>query len=90
VTGNVGGVPLNGLKRNGNVHMGNSPSSGTVSRAVSLKVWFAVARRVLRAGAAAAITLVFLGACVVAPLLHIGFAPVLTGSMRPAYAPVTC
>jgi signal peptidase I len=67
--------------------MGNSLSSGTVSRSVSLKVWFAVARRVLGAGAAVAITLVFLGACVVAPLLHIGFSPVLTGSMRPAYAP---
>lgn len=37
--------------------------------------------------AATAATLVFLAVGVVAPLLHIGFSPVLTGSMRPAYAP---
>ncbi len=33
------------------------------------------------------ITAVFLAVCVAAPLLHIGFSPVLTGSMRPAFAP---
>jgi signal peptidase I len=37
--------------------------------------------------AATAVTLVCLGVGVVAPLLHIGFSPVLTGSMQPAYAP---
>jgi signal peptidase I len=34
-----------------------------------------------------AVALVFLATCVAAPLLHIGYSPVLTGSMRPAFAP---
>ncbi|MET4136716.1 signal peptidase I [Pseudarthrobacter sp. PvP090] len=37
--------------------------------------------------AATTVTLVCLGVGVVAPLLHIGFSPVLTASMVPAYAP---
>ena len=45
------------------------------------------ASRVIGTCAATVITLVVLGLFVVAPLLHIGFSPVLTGSMRPAYAP---
>lgn len=67
--------------------MGNSEISNTVSPAVSMRSRFAVMRRVLGTAAATVITLVVLGLCVVAPLLHIGFSPVLTGSMRPAYAP---
>lgn len=45
------------------------------------------ALRVLGIIAATAATLAFLAVGVLAPLLHIGFSPVLTGSMRPAYAP---
>jgi signal peptidase I len=44
-------------------------------------------RRVLGRITTTAATLVFLAVTVVAPALHIGFSPVLTGSMRPAYAP---
>ncbi|MFC7850165.1 signal peptidase I [Arthrobacter sp. NPDC057388] len=48
--------------------------------------WTAV-RRVLGLVAGTAVTVVFLAVCVAAPLLHIGYSPVLTGSMRPAFAP---
>lgn len=45
------------------------------------------ALRVLGIIAATVATLTFLAVGVLAPLLHIGFSPVLTASMRPAYAP---
>ncbi|MHA7263998.1 signal peptidase I [Arthrobacter sp. TMN-37] len=45
------------------------------------------ALRALGMIAAIAVTMVCLVVGVVAPLLHIGFSPVLTGSMRPTYAP---
>ena len=66
--------------------LGNSEICVTVLRA-SMKARTAAVWRVLSACAATVTTLVVLGVLVVAPLLHIGFSPVLTGSMRPAYAP---
>lgn len=67
--------------------MGNSENSGMLPRAGSMTARVPSALRALGAGAATVISLVVLGVCVAAPLLHIGFSPVLTGSMRPAYAP---
>lgn len=83
----VAGHRLDGLKRNGNFSMGNSENPGQASWPASTKPRFAIVRRLLGIGAATAVTVIFLGVCVAAPLLHIAFSPVLTGSMRPAYAP---
>ncbi|MEW1942825.1 hypothetical protein AB0299_17350, partial [Pseudarthrobacter sp. NPDC080037] len=62
-------------------------NSGTGSRRGAVARRSLSALRVLGTVTAAAATLVFLAVGVVAPLLHVGFSPVLTGSMRPAYAP---
>ncbi|GAA4026442.1 hypothetical protein GCM10023063_04100 [Arthrobacter methylotrophus] len=70
--------------------MDSSLSSGTGPRLGARTRQRISARRVLRMIATTAATLAamaFLAVGVVAPLLHIGFSPVLTGSMRPAYAP---
>ncbi|WP_181038465.1 signal peptidase I [Arthrobacter sp. ZGTC131] len=48
---------------------------------------FAAVRRIASFAVGTAVTLLFLGACIAAPLLHIGFSPVLTGSMLPTFAP---
>ena len=77
---------LKGLKRNGNV-MDAPFSSSTGPRRGALTRRSLSALRVLGTVTAAAATLVFLAVGVAAPLLHVGFSPVLTGSMRPAYAP---
>jgi signal peptidase len=50
-------------------------------------ILLAAARRALGWVVGTVITVVFLAVCVAAPLLHIGFSPVLTGSMRPSFAP---
>lgn len=65
--------------------MGTASSSAAGTRPVTGR--FAAARRVAGFAVGTAVTLLFVGACVAAPLLHIGFSPVLTGSMRPAFAP---
>ena len=70
--------------------MDSSSSSGTGPRLGARTRHRFSARRVLgviATTAATLATLVFLAVGVAAPLLHIGFSPVLTGSMRPAYAP---
>lgn len=67
--------------------MDTSFSSSTGPRLGAMTRRSLSALRVLGAVTATAATLVFLAVGVVAPLLHIGFSPVLTGSMRPAYAP---
>ena len=70
--------------------MDSSLSSGTGPRLGARTRHRFSARRVLgviATTAATLATLVFLAVGVAAPLLHIGFSPVLTGSMRPAYAP---
>lgn len=67
--------------------MSNSASSDKDHGTGPMRARIALAGRVLGTGATTAVTLAALGLCVVAPLLHIGFSPVLTGSMRPAYAP---
>ncbi|MET3932837.1 signal peptidase I [Arthrobacter sp. OAP107] len=66
--------------------MGRSASAGEApgSRA---KAFFTTVRRVLGLAVGVASAVVFLAACVAAPLLHISYSPVLTGSMRPAFAP---
>lgn len=66
--------------------MGASASTAA-SGSVTAGALFATARRVLGWVAGTAVTVVFLAACVAAPLLHIGYSPVLTGSMRPAFGP---
>ncbi|PNH85239.1 signal peptidase I [Arthrobacter sp. AFG20] len=65
--------------------MSASTSSDTASGSVAAR--FAIARRVLSTAVGTVITAVFLAACVAAPLLHIGYSPVLTASMRPSFAP---
>lgn len=67
--------------------MGGSASTGTASGSVAAGAILATARRILGLATVTAVTIVFLAACVAAPLLHIGYSPVLTGSMRPAFAP---
>lgn len=67
--------------------MGTSVSSGTASGSTAAGVRFAAVRRVLGMIVGTGVTILFLAAVVAAPLLHIGFSPVLTGSMRPAFAP---
>lgn len=70
--------------------MDSSLSSGTGPRLGARTRQRTSARRVLgviTTTAATLAALAFLAVGVVAPLLHIGFSPVLTGSMRPAYAP---
>lgn len=67
--------------------MGGSASTGTAAGSVAAGAILATARRILGMVAGTAVTIVFLAACVAAPLLHIGYSPVLTGSMRPAFAP---
>lgn len=65
-----------------------SASVGTAaSSSVAAGALIATARRILGMAAGTAVAAVFLSACVVAPLLQIGYSPVLTGSMRPAFAP---
>ena len=66
--------------------MGTQASSDTAAGSVA-GAPLAAARRVLGMVVGTVITVVFLAVCVAAPLLHIGFSPVLTGSMRPAFAP---
>lgn len=71
--------------------MGAATSTGNASASISASVAagarFAIVRRVLGLVASTAVAIVFLATCVVAPLLHIGYSPVLTGSMHPAFAP---
>lgn len=67
--------------------MDASFTSDTAPSRGARTLWPLSALRVLGRIAATAATMVCLGVGVVAPLLHIGFSPVLTGSMRPAYAP---
>lgn len=57
-----------------------APASASGSFRTAVWRWLGLA-----AGTAA--TLAFLAVCVAAPLLHISYSPVLTGSMRPAFAP---
>lgn len=66
--------------------MRGSASTRTVSDSAAAGA-FVTARRILGMVTGAAVTSVFLAACVAAPLLHIGYSSVLTGSMRPAFAP---
>jgi signal peptidase I len=67
--------------------MGIASSSATATGTKPVTGRFAAVRRVVNVLVGTAATLLFLGACVAAPLLHLGFSPVLTGSMRPAFAP---
>ncbi|WP_457973949.1 signal peptidase I [Arthrobacter sp. D1-17] len=71
--------------------MGAATSTGNASASISASVAagarFAIVRRILGLVASTVVAIVFLATCVVAPLLHIGYSPVLTGSMRPAFAP---
>ncbi|MBT2519623.1 signal peptidase I [Arthrobacter sp. ISL-28] len=67
--------------------MGTSVSSGTASGSTAAGVRFAGVRRVLGMIVGTGVTILFLAAVVAAPLLHVGFSPVLTGSMRPAFVP---
>ncbi|UYY83735.1 signal peptidase I (plasmid) [Arthrobacter sp. YA7-1] len=70
--------------------MDSSLSSGIGSRLGARTRQRSSARRMLRlimTTVSTLATLAFLAVGIVAPLLHIGFSPVLTGSMRPAYAP---
>jgi signal peptidase I len=70
------------------ISMGTSASTAASgSGSVAAGALIATARRVLGWVAGTAVTVVFLAACVAAPLLQIGYSPVLTGSMRPAFAP---
>lgn len=62
-------------------------ATGSPSASVAAGAIFAAPRRILGVVTATAVTIVFLAVCVVAPLLDIGYSPVLTGSMRPAFAP---
>lgn len=62
-------------------------SGTTASGSVAAGAFFATARRVLGMAGGTAVAIVFLATCAAAPLLHIGYSPVLTGSMRPAFAP---
>lgn len=67
--------------------MDSSLSTGTGPRlGARIRQRISVRRvlRVITTTAGTLATLAFLGVGVVAPLLHIGFSPVLTGSMRPA------
>lgn len=66
--------------------MGTASSSATTGT-TPVTSRFAAVRHAAGLAVGTAVTLLFLGACVAAPLLHIGFSPVLTGSMRPAFAP---
>lgn len=66
--------------------MGTASSSATAGT-TPVTGRFAAVRRAAGFAVGTAVTLLFLGTCVAAPLLHIGFSPVLTGSMRPAFAP---
>ena len=66
--------------------MDTSASSDTASGSVA-GIPLAAARRILGMVVGTVITVVFLAVWVAAPQLHIGFSPVLTGSMRPAFAP---
>lgn len=71
--------------------MGAATSRGEASSSTSASgsagARFATLRKVLGVVTGTAVAVVFLAACVVAPLLQIGYSPVLTGSMRPAFAP---
>src|SRR5688500_7107925 len=73
------------------VGMGTSASTAasgtTASGSVAAGAFFATARRILGMAGGTAVVIVFLATCVAAPLLHIGYSPVLTGSMRPAFGP---
>lgn len=66
---------------------GKATATGSPSALVAAGAIFAAARRILGVATGAAVTIIFLAVCVVAPLLGIGYSPVLTGSMRPAFAP---
>jgi signal peptidase len=66
--------------------MGVSANSDAANGSVA-GARFAAVRRVLSMAIGTVITALFLAACVAAPLLHIGYSPVLTGSMRPSFAP---
>ena len=61
--------------------------SAAASGSVAAGAFFATARRILGMAGGTAVAIVFLATCVAAPLLQIGYSPVLTGSMRPAFAP---
>ena len=67
--------------------MGASSASTAASGSVAAGAFLAITRRVLGMAGGAAVAIVFLATCVAAPLLQIGYSPVLTGSMRPAFAP---
>lgn len=68
--------------------MGNASSSATATGTTKpVTGRFAAVRRAANIVLGTAATLLFVGACIAAPLLHLGFSPVLTGSMRPAFAP---
>lgn len=67
--------------------MNYTDTPATPRWAASSRARVIAASRVIGTCFATIITLAMLGLFVVAPLLHIGFSPVLTGSMRPAYAP---
>lgn len=67
--------------------MDTSVSSGTATGSAATRVRFAAVRRVLGMIVGTGSAVFFLAVVVAAPLLHIGFSPVLTGSMRPAFAP---
>lgn len=62
-------------------------ASGSTPASAAAGPRFALVRRILNLAAGTAVAVVFLAACVVAPLLNIGYSPVLTGSMRPSFAP---
>jgi signal peptidase len=62
-------------------------SGTTASGSVAAGAFFATARRILGMAGGTAVVIAFLATCVAAPLLHIGYSPVLTGSMRPAFSP---
>lgn len=71
--------------------MGAATSRGEASSSTrapaSAGARFAIAHRILGLVTGTAVAVVFLATCVVAPLLQIGYSPVLTGSMRPSFAP---
>ncbi|MEN8582822.1 signal peptidase I [Burkholderia sp. RS01] len=66
--------------------MGTASSSATAGTTPVTGLYAAV-RRAVNFVICAAAALLFVGVCVAAPLLHLGFSPVLTGSMRPTFAP---
>ena len=65
--------------------MGEIASAGAAA-ASTPRARFRGARRLLLGVVGSAIAALFFAVCIAAPLLHLSYSPVLTGSMRPSFA----